>query len=225
VGRDDDTEVTAFTDGCPGLRTILTNAGITKPPILDWFHIAMRLQHTKLAAASLSIDDPDRVTAKAVVVAEVERLRWCIWNGKAKNAQRSIRTVPCDPAHQIAINSFCYAATQHNLYSRATHCRGVGQVPCRRHKIRERIMIKVFLGVAAILTLTIETAMAEEPQVMQRIQVGSTHTDIHGSDKIRNRVQFAARDGAYPQTAIGAQPTQPAALDQEPESIGQGTEP
>ncbi|HUB47650.1 MAG TPA: hypothetical protein VMB73_21945, partial [Acetobacteraceae bacterium] len=28
--------------------------------------------------------------AKAVIVAEVERLRWRIWNGKAKNAQRSI---------------------------------------------------------------------------------------------------------------------------------------
>jgi hypothetical protein len=93
VGRDDDTAVTAFTDGCPGLRTILANAGVTKPPILDWFHIAMRLQHTKLAAASLSTDDPDRVTAKAVVVAEVERLRWRIWNGKAKNAQRSINRI------------------------------------------------------------------------------------------------------------------------------------
>jgi hypothetical protein len=90
VGRDDHTEVTAFTDGGPGLRTVLANAGVTKPPILDWFHIAMRLQHTKLAAASLSADDPDRVTAKAVIVAEVERLRWRIWNGKAKNAQRSI---------------------------------------------------------------------------------------------------------------------------------------
>jgi hypothetical protein len=93
VGRDDDTEVTAFTDGCPGLRTILANAGVTKPPILDWFHIAMRLQHTKLAAASLSIDDPDRATAKAVVVAEVDRLRWRIWNGKAKNARRSINRI------------------------------------------------------------------------------------------------------------------------------------
>ncbi|MFL5283151.1 MAG: hypothetical protein ACJ8AW_19710, partial [Rhodopila sp.] len=42
LGRTDTTEVTAFTDGCPGLRTVLTNAGVTKPPILDWFHIAMR---------------------------------------------------------------------------------------------------------------------------------------------------------------------------------------
>jgi hypothetical protein len=83
--------VTAFTDGCPGLRTVLANAGVTKPPILDWFHIAMRLQHTKLAAANLPTDDADRAKAKATIVAEVERLHWRIWNGKAKNAQRSIK--------------------------------------------------------------------------------------------------------------------------------------
>jgi hypothetical protein len=93
VGRTDTTEVTAFTDGCPALRMVLTNAGVTKPPILDWFHIAMRLQHTKLAAANLSTNDPDRATAKATIVAEVERLHWRIWNGKAKNAQRSIERI------------------------------------------------------------------------------------------------------------------------------------
>ncbi len=37
TGRIDTTKVTAFTDGCPGLRMVLTNAGVTKPPILDWF--------------------------------------------------------------------------------------------------------------------------------------------------------------------------------------------
>jgi hypothetical protein len=53
----------------------------------------MRLQHTKLAAANLSTNNPDRVIAKAVIVAEVERLHWRIWNGKAKNAQRSIKRI------------------------------------------------------------------------------------------------------------------------------------
>jgi hypothetical protein len=93
VGRTDATEVTAFTDGCPCLRAVLANAGVMKPPVLDWFHIAMRLQHTKQAAADLSADEPDRVTAKAVIVAEVERLHWRIWNGKAKNAQHSIKRI------------------------------------------------------------------------------------------------------------------------------------
>jgi len=90
VGRTDSTDVTAFTDGCPGLRSALIDAGVTTPPILDWFHIAMRFQHAAQTASGLSADNPSRVHAKAVIVEEVERLRWRIWNGKAKNAKRSI---------------------------------------------------------------------------------------------------------------------------------------
>jgi hypothetical protein len=108
VGRTEDTAVTAFTDGCPGrdlpkvpsgevgwngkarVRCILADAGVTTTPILDWFHIGMRLQHLKQIAGALSVDQPARMAAKAVIVAEVERLHWRIWNGKAKNAQKSI---------------------------------------------------------------------------------------------------------------------------------------
>jgi hypothetical protein len=35
------TELTAFTDGCPGLRRILADSGVAETPILDWFHIGM----------------------------------------------------------------------------------------------------------------------------------------------------------------------------------------
>jgi hypothetical protein len=86
VGRTAGSTVTAFTDGCAGLQSILADAGVTQQPIADWFHIAMRLQHAKLAAASLSTDVPGRMAAKTAIVAEVERLHWRIWNGKAKDA-------------------------------------------------------------------------------------------------------------------------------------------
>jgi len=87
VGRTEGTALTAFTDGCPGLRGVLADAGVTTPPMLDWFHVAMRLQHLKQIADGLSADDPARGAAKAVIVEEVERLHWRIWNGKAKDAQ------------------------------------------------------------------------------------------------------------------------------------------
>jgi len=93
VGRTEDTELTAFTDGCPGLRRILTDAGVVEPPILDWFHIGMRLQHLKQIAGALAIGDLARVTAKVVIVTEVDRLHWRIWNGKAKNARKSIARI------------------------------------------------------------------------------------------------------------------------------------
>ena len=90
VGRTGDTALTAFTDGCPGLRRILADAGVTTPPMLDWFHIAMRLQHLKQVAGVLSDEDPARGAATAMIIMEVERLRWRIWNGKARDAQISI---------------------------------------------------------------------------------------------------------------------------------------
>ena len=64
------------------------------PPGLDWFHIAMRLQHAEKTAGTLPIDTPERENAKAVIVAEVDRLRWRIWNGKAKDAQAHPRAHP-----------------------------------------------------------------------------------------------------------------------------------
>jgi hypothetical protein len=94
VGKTADTELTAFTDGCSGLRSILVNAGITKPPGLDWFHIAMRLQHAEKTAGTLPVDTPERENARAVIVAEVDRLHWRIWNGKdAKLTLERIRQV------------------------------------------------------------------------------------------------------------------------------------
>jgi hypothetical protein len=72
------------------LRRILADAGIDDPPVLDWFHIGMRLQYLKKFADALATDDPLRVAARAVIVTEVERLHWRIWNGKATNAGKSI---------------------------------------------------------------------------------------------------------------------------------------
>jgi hypothetical protein len=90
VGRTEKTILTAFTDGCPGLRRILLEAGVTGPPTLDWFHLAMRLQHLTQIAGGLSSDDLERAAAKAVIVEEVKRLRWRLWNGKAKDAGISL---------------------------------------------------------------------------------------------------------------------------------------
>jgi hypothetical protein len=85
--------MTAFTDGCSGLRSILVNAGVTEPPGLDWFHIAMRLQHAGKTAGTLPADTPERENARAMIVAEVDRLRWRIWNGKAKDAKVTLERI------------------------------------------------------------------------------------------------------------------------------------
>ena len=50
----------------------------------------MRLEHLTQVAGGLSCDGPERAAAKAAIVAEVERLRWRLWNGKAKDAELSL---------------------------------------------------------------------------------------------------------------------------------------
>ena len=46
----------------------------------------MRLQNLEQIASMLPVDDPAQAEAKMVIVAEVERLHWRIWNGKARDA-------------------------------------------------------------------------------------------------------------------------------------------
>jgi hypothetical protein len=90
VGRTEDTVLTAFTDGCSGLRCIRADARVAELPILDWFHIGMRLQHLKQIASSLSADDPARVAAKTVIWTPVVFMHQC-----AQSADRGKTRVQC----------------------------------------------------------------------------------------------------------------------------------
>jgi hypothetical protein len=53
----------------------------------------MRLQHATQTANGLSTDQLRRVRAKELIIAEVDRLHWRIWNGKAKDAQITIERI------------------------------------------------------------------------------------------------------------------------------------
>jgi hypothetical protein len=53
----------------------------------------MRLHHAEKTAGTLPIDTPEREHARAVIVAEVDRLHWRIWNGKAKDAKVTLERI------------------------------------------------------------------------------------------------------------------------------------
>ena len=68
----------------------------------------MRLQHAKQVAEALPADTADQQQAKAEIVAEVERLRWRTWHGKAKDARitlKRLRTLllalECQPVRKL----------------------------------------------------------------------------------------------------------------------------
>ena len=171
MGRTDATEVTAFTDGCAGLRAVLTNSGVMKPPVLDWFHIAMRLQHTKQAAANLSADEPDRVTAKAVIVAEVERLHWRIWNGNAKNAQRSIKRIRkvmhvFKSEHSQGVKGVASRKLSHGLHAVDKYLRGQAAWLvnyAKRYRAGDRVGTSITEGSANFLVTACATPRPSRP--------------------------------------------------------------
>src|SRR3712207_1201152 len=53
----------------------------------------MRIRHAEQAAAGLPAAAPGQGQAKAAIAAEVERLRWRTWNGKAEDTRITVERV------------------------------------------------------------------------------------------------------------------------------------
>src|SRR4051812_4706052 len=135
----------------PRAPGILADAGVTAPPMLDWFHIAMRLQHLKQVAGVLSDEDLARGAAKAMIITEVERLRWRIWNGKAKDAQISIDRIHAllpsfesEPARKLRR---ALDAVDRYLRSQSTHLVDYAE----RHRAGQRVGTALTEGTANFL--------------------------------------------------------------------------
>src|SRR3954452_10749626 len=77
-------------DVASGLVHTVVGTAANEADITQTAKLLHGLQHLKQVAGVLSDEDPARGTAKAMIITQVERLRWRIWNGKAKDAQISI---------------------------------------------------------------------------------------------------------------------------------------
>ncbi len=100
--------VTAISDGDPALPALVRSAtGGPVEPILDWFHLSMRVHHVEQVMCGLCAVEPLPLVPLDHVQIDVERLRHLLWNGyhdKACEALGRIRswakdaTVLNDPA-------------------------------------------------------------------------------------------------------------------------------
>ena len=89
-----DTQVTCFTDGDALLRALLREAGIAARPILDWHHIAQRIQTTKQIASALRcVTDRER-RAKPKLIDALESLHWRLWHGRVSPALSLLEALP-----------------------------------------------------------------------------------------------------------------------------------
>lgn len=94
LGFTPNTQLTLFTDGENGLeKFILDDSHKANKPILDWFHIAMRLQQIRQAVKGLSDTLPSHAKAKIIIQNEIERLRWRLWHGKKDAVDKSLAVI------------------------------------------------------------------------------------------------------------------------------------
>src|SRR6202035_966847 len=87
LGATPATPVTILSDGAEGPRSPgeAASPGPTHH-VLDWFHLAMRIQHVAQAAASWPDTTETDRHAGACLTETIERIRWRLWHGQIKRA-------------------------------------------------------------------------------------------------------------------------------------------
>ena len=79
--------VTVINDGDPALPALVRSAaGGPVQPILDWFHLSMRVQHVEQVMGGLCALEPPPSTPPDQAQIDVERLRHLLWNGHHEKA-------------------------------------------------------------------------------------------------------------------------------------------
>ena len=87
LGATPATPVTILSDGADGPRSLgeAASPGPTRH-VLDWFHLAMRVQHVAQAAMSWPDTTETDRNAGARLTETIERIRWRLWHGQVKRA-------------------------------------------------------------------------------------------------------------------------------------------
>ena len=93
LGRHDATAVTAFTDGDKMLRRYLLRANIEERPVLDWPHLARRVQVAKTTAKGLRVLTEREYRARPAIGRLLDSLHWRLWNGQTDRARDALAQI------------------------------------------------------------------------------------------------------------------------------------
>lgn len=85
--------LSVITDGANGIQNIYRQLPLTATPILDWFHISMRVRHLEqIVRGLLARSETEQYTKKALCT-YVDRLRWCFWHAITVKAEQRMRQI------------------------------------------------------------------------------------------------------------------------------------
>jgi hypothetical protein len=107
LGMTADTEVTILSDGADGPRSLGEAASTgTVYHVLDWFHLAMRIQHAAQCAGGWPANTVSDCRNRAKFTDAVEHIRWRLWHGQTRRAlcliQRTLAALKTQVAGQTA---------------------------------------------------------------------------------------------------------------------------
>lgn len=82
-----------ITDGANNIRSIHRALPFPAKPILDWFHISMRIRHLEQIVSGLWAKTETEQATKKLLTQHVTKLRWCFWHANPTKAKEKLRQI------------------------------------------------------------------------------------------------------------------------------------
>lgn len=83
--------LSVITDGANGLQSIAGRLPFSCTPVLDWFHISMRVRYLEHIVKGMRASTETEKAARRVLISRIDRLRWCFWHAQLEKAKPSPR--------------------------------------------------------------------------------------------------------------------------------------
>jgi hypothetical protein len=117
--------VIAISDGDPALPALVRSAAKAPvEPILDWFHLSMRVHHVEQTLVGLDALEPMHRAPLEHARTDVERLRHLLWNGKHGEACRALDRIVSWLEKAASLGGAAVAAKAGRLAAHCTELRG-----------------------------------------------------------------------------------------------------
>jgi hypothetical protein len=85
--------LSVITDGANGIQSIYRQLPFCATPILDWFHVSMRVRYLdQIVKGLLPRSETEQYTKRALQT-YVNKLRWCFWHANAAKAEQRMRQI------------------------------------------------------------------------------------------------------------------------------------
>jgi len=116
--------VTAISDGDPALPALVRSATAGPvQPILDWFHLSMRVHHVEQVMRGLCALEPLPLVLPDHAQIDVERLRSLLWNGHHEKACEALGRIASWAKDAVVPNEPVAKATVRRLAARCAELR------------------------------------------------------------------------------------------------------